>query len=414
MNTSAIQQILKKYGIDAWFMYDFRHSNPIAWKTVGLKPEAHCTRRWAVIVPAEGEPVKIVNGIELHSLQDVPAREVVYSSRIDWQNAVTDALKSFKTVALEYSPNGDLPTISKVDAGTVEFLKTLGKELVSSADIAQHFDAMWTPKQFKENITTAKALRKTMMDAFTFIREMHKMERSFTEYDVQLHICEVFKKNGIVSSYPPTVAVGKNAANAHYSPTKDVHSAIVAGDVVLIDMWAKTEEKDSVYADITWMGYVGAEVPERVQELFGIIASARDAALALVQERFKNGEPVFGYEVDDAARAVIDKAGYGKYFIHRTGHNIAEEIHGPGANMDNFETHDTRRILPLTSFSIEPGIYIPDDIGLRTEIDVVITESGEVLVTSEPIQRSVIAILGDDDFTNVEKKDEQINTSQPK
>ncbi|HYF03735.1 MAG TPA: Xaa-Pro peptidase family protein [Patescibacteria group bacterium] len=412
MNTQEIQQILKKYNIDAWFLYDFRHSNHIAWKTLGLSPESHCTRRWAVVIPAEGEPVKIVNGIELHSLKDVQAREVSYSSRIEWQNVITDVLKPFKTIALEYSPNGDLPTISKVDAGTVEFLRTLGKELVSSADIAQHFDAVWTPQQLKENLKTAKALRKSMMDAFTFIREMHKMERSFTEYDVQMHIQEVFKMNGIVSSYPPTVAVGKNAANAHYSPTKEVNAAIVAGDVVLIDMWAKTEEKDSVYADITWMGYVGSEVPPRVAELFNIIADARDAAVALVKDRFAKGEKLYGYEVDDAARHVIEKAGYGKYFIHRTGHNIAEEIHGPGANMDNFETHDTRRIIPMTSFSIEPGIYIPDEIGLRTEIDVIIDENGGVLIPTAPIQDKVIALLGDNDFITVEKKDEQINTSQ--
>jgi Xaa-Pro aminopeptidase len=414
MNTSEIQQILKKYNIDAWFLYDFRHSNPIAWKTLGLHAEAHCTRRWAVIIPAEGEPVKIVNGIEAHTLAQVEAREIRYSSRLDWQDSITNSLKSFTTIALEYSPMGDLPTISKVDAGTVEFLKTLGKELASSADVAQHFDAVWTREQFEENQTTSRLLKDAMMDAFTFIREMYKMERSFTEYDVQLHIMEVFKKHSLVTDHAPIVAVAKNAANPHYGPTHEQSSAIVTGDTVVIDMWAKADTPAAVYSDITWVGYVGEEVPARVAEIFKIIADARDAAVSLLKSRFKSGTPVYGYEVDDAARNVIEKAGYGKYFIHRTGHSITEETHGPGANMDNFETRDTRRILPLTSFSIEPGIYIPDEIGMRTEIDIVISEDGNVLIPSEPIQKQVIALLGKDDFTYVENDDEQIHNEQPK
>ncbi len=409
-----IQSILKKYGIDAWFLYDFRGSNTIAWKTLGLPSDAHCTRRWAVIIPAEGEIIKIVNGIEAHTLAHIEAKEIRYSSRIEWQNSVSDALKSFTTVALEYSPMGDLPTISKVDAGTVEFLKTLGKELVSSADVAQHFDAVWTRAQFEENQTTSRLLKDAMMDAFTFIREMYKMERSFTEYDVQLHIMEVFKKNNLVTDHAPIVATAKNAANPHYAPSSEQTSAIVTGETIVIDMWAKADTPNAVYSDITWVGYVGEEVPERVAEIFRIIADARDAAVSLLKERASSSKPVYGYEVDDAARAVIEKAGYGKYFIHRTGHNITEETHGPGANMDNFETHDTRRILPLTSFSIEPGIYIPDDMGMRTEINIVISENGDVLIPSEPIQQKVIALLGKDDFTYVENDDEQINTAQKK
>ncbi len=393
MDIKAIQTVLQQNNIDAWALYDFRGSNNIAWKILGLAPDTHCTRRWLVIIPATGTVKKIVSKVEAHTLNVVDAEAVLYGNMIEWRTDVVQELKQFNTIAMEYSPNCDLPVVSKVDAGTIEWLKSEGLNIVSSADVAQHFQAVWTREQFDENLNTATVLRESMMDAAEFLKEKLRKKQYVTEFDVQQNIVRYWNENGLWSDSDPIVAIGPNASNPHYCPTPQVNSPITIGDTILIDMWAKTEKSTSTYADITWMFYAGDVVPDRVEELFTVISDGRDAALKLVQERFTTGKPIMGYEVDDACRDVIQRAGYGEYFIHRTGHNIAEETHGSGANMDNFETHDTRRILPGTSFSIEPGIYIPGDIGLRTEIDVVIDFDGNVLVPSEPIQEHVIALL---------------------
>ncbi|MBS1537044.1 MAG: aminopeptidase P family protein [Bacteroidetes bacterium] len=397
MNLSNIQTLLKHIGVDAWFLYDFRGSNSIAWDILSIPPATHCTRRWAVIIPAKGQPIKLVHAIENFTLECVHAREIQYSNRHQWLSELENIIKQYPNIALEYSPNNDIPTASKVDGGTVELLRLLGANLHSSADIIQHIQAVWSPEQMEENCNeTAPKLRSIMMEAFLFIRDSIFAEKHITEFDVQKLILELFEQNDLLTDHPPIVAIGKNAASPHYGPTEELHSPIHLGDVVLIDMWATANTPKSTFADITWMGYVGENVPERVQKLFSIIAEGRDAAVELVNQRFTEGQPVYGYEVDDACRKVITDAGYGTYFIHRTGHSITHEIHGSGANIDNFETCDRRQILPNTSFSIEPGIYITDSIGLRTEIDVVISENGEVLIPSEPIQRKVLPLLATD------------------
>ncbi len=397
MNLIIIQSLLKKLGVDAWFLYDFRGSNSIAWDILSIPPATHCTRRWAVVIPATGEPIKLVHAIENFTLDSVDARQIMYSNRHEWMDELQKIVEKFPRLALEYSPNNDIPTVSKVDGGTIEILRSLGAELYSSADIVQHIQAVWSEKQMDENINeTAPKLRSIMMEAFLFIRDSIFAEKSITEFDVQQLILELFKQNDMLTDHPPIVAIGKNAASPHYGPTETNYSPIVNGDVVLIDMWATANTPKSTFADITWMGYVGETVPVRVEKLFSIIAAGRDAAVALAKERFTINRPVYGYELDDACRSVIDDSGYGKYFIHRTGHNITHEIHGAGANIDNFETCDRRQLLPNTSFSIEPGIYISADIGLRTEIDVVISGSGEILIPSEPIQQKVIPLLATD------------------
>lgn len=396
MNLSRIQALLRKHRIDAWFLYDFRGSNPLAWKTLGIPPEVHCSRRWAVVIPAEGDVVKIVNGIEPHTLAAVQAREIRYANRQDWHDAVTSTLQGKKRVAVEYSPNNAIPVVSFMDGGTVEWLRSLGFDLISSADIAQEYSAVWTTEQFEQNKTTAKLLRTAMLhSALGFVRKSLLEGRTITEYDVQQNVAKFFEDNNMTSYSMPSVSVNANSANAHYQPTAEKSDVIKRGDVLLVDMWAKTTDPNSVYSDITWMAYIGEEVPERPASIFKVIADGRDAALRLVQENYgKNPDkPVRGCDVDDACRAVVEKAGYGKYFIHRTGHSITTDTHGSGANMDNFETNDTRPLIPMTSFSIEPGIYIEGDIGMRTEIDVVISESGEVIVSGGPAQKEMLPLL---------------------
>ncbi len=397
MNLPRIQSILREHGFDAWLFYDFRGSNPIAWRTLGIPDTVHCSRRWAVVVPAEGDVVKIVNGIEPHTLAAVNAREIRYANRQDWHDAITTTLQGKRRIALEYSPNNAIPVVSFVDGGTVEWMRSLGFDVVSSADMVQQYSAVWSEKQFEENKETARLLRTAMMrSALGFVRENILAGKSITEYDVQQNVWQFFEQNQMTSYSMPSVSVNANSANAHYGPTAENSATIKRGDVMLVDMWAKrSTEPDSVYSDITWMAYIDDTVPERPAHIFNTIAAGRDAALRLVQEQFgKNpAKPIRGCDVDDACRAVIEKAGFGKYFIHRTGHSITTDTHGSGANMDNFETNDIRPLIPMTSFSIEPGIYIEGDIGMRTEIDVVISASGEVIVSGGSAQRELLPLL---------------------
>jgi Xaa-Pro aminopeptidase len=395
-NFAAIQNILREHRIDAWFLYDFRKINTIAHDTLGLPAEGHFTRRWAVIIPANGTPTKIVNAIERHSLGSVEAEEITYASRTEWESAVTNALQPHKRVALEYSPMNALPIISKVDAGTVEWVRSLGKELVSSADVVQACTAVWSDEQFEENKVTSHLLRQAMIHSFMYLRDALQAGSGLTEFTAQQQILEFFEENGLATYSPPIVAVNANAANPHYEPSAVSAAPIRQGDVILVDMWARQVANPlSTYADITWMAYAGDAVPERPAQLFKVIADGRDAAMTHLRERLGK-EPVRGCDLDDACRAVVNAAGYGKYFIHRTGHSIlTHTTHGPGANLDNYETQDTRQILPMTSFSIEPGIYIQGDIGLRTEIDVVVSQDYEPLIWSEPMQQVITPLLAD-------------------
>ena len=387
-----IQELLREHSIDAWMLYDFRGSNSIAQKICNVPATAHCTRRWAVIVPQSGEIVKIVNAIEAHTLEHLPFTEVQYARRDDWNSAVGRALNGFRRVAMEYSPMGALPVLSKVDAGTVEWMRSLGFDVVSSGDIAQELQAVWTDKQRSENEHTSLLVRSAMMDAMQFLGEKIRRKQRVTEYDVQQNIVRFFEQNNLVKDHDPIVAIAPNAANPHYAPRVDDNAVIPPDQLVLIDMWAKGPAPDATYADITWMCHTGTAPNARQAEIFSIVRDARNAAYELVCERFAQKQEIRGFEVDDAARKVIDDAGFGRYFIHRTGHNIAEETHGSGANMDNYETHDDRRILPGTSFSIEPGIYIPGEIGVRSEISVVIAMDGTVIVPSEPVQQEIVCL----------------------
>lgn len=398
MNTlfSEMQRSVAVNNIDAWVLYDMRHSNDLAWNILQLDPDAHCTRRWMVIVPAKGRPVKITHRMEQNPLAHLGIDSAVYDTRDSWERLLQEHLAPFRQVAMEYSPMGRLPVISKVDAGTVELIRSFGTEVVSSADMLQEFTSVLSEEQIAGACVAAGQLRETVMDAFGCIQKALERKGRISEYDVQSFIIAEFHRKGLTTDSAPIVAIGPNAASPHYAPTRLVSSDIEPEMVVLIDAWCRHDVPGSVFADITWVGYTAEVVPDDVEASFAIIRRGRDAALQLVRDRFADDVPLSGFEVDRACRDVINASGMGHAFIHRTGHNITTQVHGPGANMDDFETHDTRRILPGTSFSIEPGIYVPDVLGLRTEIDVIITPDRQVLVPSEPIQQRILPLMSQD------------------
>lgn len=391
-----MQRAVREAGLDAWLLYDFRGSNTLAWSMLHIPPETHSSRRWLVCIPAHGEPIKISHRMEQYPLAGVKATQLLYDTHESWVEAVASVAKQGSTVAMEYSPLGALPTVSTVDAGTIELVRSVGATVVSSANLLQQFTAILTEEQIATTAITAGQLKASVLDAFKFIRErLMDTDDGVSEYDVQQYLVKSLEDKGLAMDHPPIVAIGENAANPHYAPSYAETSMIQQDMVVLIDAWAKRNSPGAVYADITWVGYTGATVPTDVDASFRVIAAARDAAIELVKTRFAAGEPVMGCEVDRVCRDVVEHAGLGAAFIHRTGHNISTEVHGPGANMDDFETHDTRKILPGTTFSIEPGVYFPNSLGLRTEIDVVVGLDGTVTIPSEPIQHSILPLLSD-------------------
>lgn len=388
-----IQDILQQMDLDAWIFFDFRGSNQLAHEILDIKPGTHLTRRFFYVVPREGLPKKIINGIEAFHLDHLPGEKLTYSSHESLKAHLANALKNIRTAALEYSPMCAIPYVSRVDAGTVEFLKSFGIELKSSGDLISMFSAVWSIHQFEENKTAADALYDIVSLSFELIGNRLRSGQQVSEYDVQKFIMSEFERRGMVTDSDAIVAVNANSANPHYAPDSTNFSMINQGDFVLIDLWAKMNTPDAVMADITWVGYAGSEVPQKYKDIFDIVASARDHAFELCRERFRLKQPVRGYELDDAARGIIAQAGYGDYFIHRTGHSITTETHGSGAHLDNFETRDERLILPSTSFSIEPGIYLTGDFGVRLEIDVYVSPDGEVISTGRDRQREIVAIM---------------------
>lgn len=390
-----LQAAIQSTDADAWVLYDFRGQNSIAHTLLQLEPNAHCTRRWMVVIPAVGKPCKIVHRMERLPLQHLDIDEYVYSTKDEWARLLTNTLVPYKTLAMEYSPNNNIPVVSKVDAGTIEMIRGLGNTVVSSGNIAQMFTSVLTQEQLAGAREAAKIVRAAIYHGFEFIRNNLLRHEPITEYEVQQQILGFLDDRDFITDTPPIVAIAPNAAMPHYAPTPHGSAVILHDMPVLIDCWAKQKTNGAVFADLTWVGYTSDNVPDQVAAPFTCIANARNAAIALVRERFASNQPVRGYEVDDACRNVITKAGLAEHFIHRTGHNITTEIHGPGVNMDNYETHDNRNILPGMSFSIEPGVYFPGLLGLRTEIDIVVDHNGAVEVPSEPMQHSVLPLLSE-------------------
>ncbi len=388
-----IQDILTKMNFDGWLFYDFRGSNDLAHQILNIKPDAHLTRRLFYFIPKQGEPVKILNGIEAFHLDHLPGEKRTYSSHSSLQKQLSTVLRKGDKIAMEYSPMNAIPYVSRVDAGTLEYLNTFGIEIKSSGDLISMFGALWTNEQYEENKIAAKALYDIVDISFAFIKSKITNKEHVTEYDVQQLILDEFKKRNLITDSNPIVAVNENSANPHYAPDSNTYKEIKENDFVLIDLWAKVNSPEATMADITWTGYVGNEVPEKYTKIFDVVAQARDSAFSLIKTKLSRGLNLKGFEVDDAARNVIIDAGYGDYFIHRTGHSITTETHGSGAHMDNFETKDERLVLPSTSFSLEPGIYFTGDFGVRTEIDVFITPDKEVICTGGERQKKIVAIL---------------------
>ncbi len=392
-NLNKVQQILSQMNIDAWLLYDFRFSNELALNMLGITKKSHLTRRFYYLIPMKGEPKKIANAIETFHFDHLPGKLLPYTSYDSLMQNLKFSIKGINKVAMEYSPLNAIPYVSRVDAGTIEQISSLGIEIVTSADLISMYNALWTKEQFLENQPVAYALNEIVNKAFEFIKKKILSTKITTEYEVQQFIMNEFKKRKFFTDDPPIVGVNENSANPHYTPTKELHKKIKKGDFVLIDLWAKQIKEDAVWADITWVGFVGNPVPDKYKNIFNVVAEARNAAFNLVDSRFKQGKDVRGFEVDTASRKVIEDAGYGKYFIHRTGHSITTDLHGSGAHIDNFETKDERLLLPSTSFSLEPGIYLPGKFGVRTEIDVFITKNRKVMFTGKEKQKEVIPIL---------------------
>jgi Xaa-Pro dipeptidase len=387
----AVQAALQQFGLDGWLLYDFRGLNVLARRIVGLDGGI-LTRRWFYFVPAQGEPRKLVHRIEPHALDGLPGPSRVYLRWQELEAGVGELVKGVRRVAMEYVPRNANPYVSRVDAGTIELVRSFGVEVVPSGDLVQLFEACWDEEQWAMHLEAAQHTRSAYDVAFAFIADQIRRGRPLRETDVQRRILEHFAEHKLVTDHPPICAVGPHSGDPHYEPRPGADAPIREGDFVLIDLWAKCDRPRSVYSDLTWVCYAGKEVPARYQEIFTIVVRARDAAIHLVREAFAAGRPLLGWQVDDAARSVITQAGYGEYFVHRTGHSIGQETHGNGANMDNLETHEQRRVLPRTCFSIEPGIYLPE-FGVRSEVNVFVDGQGQVHVTGGPPQEQVVPLL---------------------
>jgi Xaa-Pro dipeptidase len=394
MNLDAIQAALREAGHDGWLFYDHHHRDPIGESILGLDPKAHITRRWYYFIPTVGEPRKLVHRIEQGRLDTLPGTKGVYSSWQELAAGLDAMLGSARRIAMQYSPNNAIMYVSMADAGTVEFIRSLGKEIVSSADLVCVFEAVLSSGQMESHTVAQSAIDELLAEGWKQIglrlRPANGSAPSlYTEFDHRQWLSEAMRRANLVWSDGPNVSVNEHCSDSHYEPTAANTAAIREGDFLLIDIWGRTDEAASVFYDITWTGVVGREPTEREQLVFSTVRDARDAAIVTVENAFAEGRSICGYEADDAARSVICAAGFGEWFTHRTGHNIAHEIHGPGAHLDNLETHDVRHLLPHTCFSVEPGIYLPE-FGVRTEVDMM-TSTDRAWVTGR-VQRELVRI----------------------
>lgn len=389
---TAIQAAIADAKLDGWLFYDFRSSNVLARRILGIRDDAVTSRRFYYCVPARGEPRKLVHRIEPGTLDHLPGKKHIYSRWQELNGGLKSLLSGIERLAMEYSTNNAIPYISRVDAGTVEAVRGLGVEVVSSGDLVQSFEAAWSDDQWRMHLAAAEHTTTAYDRAWSLIAERVRTEGSVHELVVQKAILDHFRAAGLVTDHPPIVAVGPHSGDPHYEPRPGDEGLIRRDSFVLIDLWAKLDQADAVYSDLTRVAFVGESVPSRYEETFQIVARARDAAIHRVKQAFAAGEPLCGWQVDDAARDVIEAAGYGPQFVHRTGHSIGRETHGNGANMDNLETHDERRVMPRTCFSIEPGIYLPD-FGVRSEINVFVDAARAVHVTGGPVQTSVLPVM---------------------
>jgi len=376
--------------MDGWLFYDHHRRDPIATHILGLATEGLSTRRWFYFIPAKGEPRKLVHRIEQSALDAVPGDKLIYAGWEELHKLLGKLLSGNKKIAMQYSPENNIPYVGLVDAGTIELIRKMGKKVVSSADLVQKFEASWSAEQLQSHLSTGKIIDRVTHDAFARAAEFVREGKPLSEYELQQWMFEQFCANELTADDPPAVAVQPNNGNPHYAPTAHESKPIREGDLLLLDVWAKSTKPGSVYYDITWMGYLGKKVPKQYAKIFKILCEARGRAIEFIKESVEKARDIHGWEVDRVVRETIRKAGYGKNFVHRTGHSIGQEVHGNGANMDGYETRDDRKIVPHTCFSIEPGIYLPE-YGVRTEVNVYVGEK-EARVTGA-IQKEILALL---------------------
>jgi len=388
MNLAAIQSALRERNIGGWLFYDHHHRDPIAYRVLGLSPEMMVTRRWYYLIPAQGEPVKLVHKIESGHLDSLPGRKLQYAGWQELFDQIKSMLSGVRDVAMQYSPNNLVFTVSMVDGGTLEMLRGLGKNVISSGDLVAQFEATWTEDQIKTHFAARDAVDAITGAAF---QEIGRRVRNggTSEYAIQQWFMEAFRRENLITDDPPIVAVNGNSGNPHYEPHAQGSSPIREGDFVLLDVWAKKNTPGAVYYDITWTGFVGKAPSERMREVFNVVRDARDTGVKTVLDAISAGQAIAGWQVDRATRDHIKKAGFGDFFIHRTGHSIGTEVHANGANMDDLEIHDERKILPNSCFSVEPGVYLPE-FGVRSEVNVLVrAHSAEV---TGKIQRELVII----------------------
>ena len=390
MKLDAIQSALREHALDGWLFYDHHNRDPLGYRILGLPEGGHVTRRWYYFIPAHGDPKKLVHRIESGKLDALPGSKKEYSSWQELEAELAAMLTGATKIAMQYSPRNAIMYVSLVDAGTVEVLRGFGKQIVSSADLVSQFEAVLSEDQIATHFIAQQRLDEVLKAGWKRMGELARTGGT-DEFAIVSYMKEALERDGLVTEHGPNVSCGPNSADSHYEPTAATSRPIRSGDFVLIDIWARlANAPKAVWYDITWTGVVNREPTDREQLVFATVQNSRDAAIDTVQQAFTANQPIAGWQADDAARNVIQTAGFGAWFTHRTGHNIATELHGNGAHLDNLETHDVRLILPHTCFSVEPGLYFPGEFGVRSEVNM-ITYPGKAIVTG-PIQRELVRI----------------------
>lgn len=390
IDIGAVQRALKAEGIDAWLLYDFQGSNPVSYRLAGMGGAGHlATRRWFYLIPQTGEPRALVHAIERHNLDHLPGTKLVYAGREQLHTGIKSILGGASRVAMEYSPNCAIPYVSRVDAGTVELVREMGADVVSSGDLIQQFEARWSDAAIATHRTASEKLYRIKDKAFEEVTRRLRDKIATTEYDIQQKMVGWFTEEGLVAESAPCVSAQENAGNPHYLATAAEHRLIRENELVLLDLWGKLRQPGAVYADITWIGFTGMSVPDKMTKAFAAICGARDAAVSAVENAATAGREIRGFEADRAARQVLIDAGYQDAILHRTGHSLGENVHGNGAHLDDYETHDERRLMPGSGFTIEPGLYFKD-FGVRTEINMVWTAKGPEV--TGPRQKAILSL----------------------
>lgn len=391
VNVQAVQEALRGQALDGWLWYDFQGSNPIAQRLAGLGDGGHMTtRRWFYFVPATGEPRGLVHAIESHNLDALPGPKTAYAGRTQLESGLSTLLAGARRIAMEYSPQGAIPYVSRVDAGTLDLVRAHGIEVVSSGDLVQQFEAHWDADAIASHRRASDILYRVKDRAFEEAAKHIRDGKALSEYELQQQMAGWFEQEGLFADAPPNVSAQQNAGNPHYMASREHSRPILADELLLLDLWGKIRTPGAVFADICWIGFTGSRPPDEMTRAFTATREARDAAVSLIESAAAAGREIRGFEVDRVARRVLEDAGLGAHILHRTGHSLGQTVHGNGAHLDDYETHDDRRLLPGTGFTIEPGLYF-EHFGVRTEINVVWGPEGPEV--TGPRQHDIVSLV---------------------